>query len=64
MPPRIGSPDFRARTKTARICCFADAGNEPAWCIVNVAQPSAPVAVSGGIENCWNGIASARISAP
>src|SRR5437763_15758515 len=64
MPPSRLSPVLRARTKTASSCWRGDAGNAPAWCIVSVAQPSLPVAVSGGIENCWNGIASARTSAP
>src|SRR4051794_620104 len=64
MPPSTGSPDLRARTNTASTCWRAEIGNDPALCIVIVAQPSAPVAVSGGIENCWNGIASARTMAP
>ena len=63
MPPSRLSPDFRARTNIARICCFGDAGKPDCTCIVIVAQPSAPVGVSAGIENCWNGTAVAYTSA-
>ena len=59
MPPSSASPDLRARTKTASSCCCGEAGKLRSWCIVIVAQPSGPVGVSGGIENCWNGTAVA-----
>src|SRR5207244_3222341 len=42
MPPSEDSPDFRALTKTARICCRGEAGKNRSWCSVNVAQPSEP----------------------
>jgi hypothetical protein len=57
MPPSRFSPDLRARTNTASSCCRGEAGNALSWCMVIVAQPSAPVGVSAGIENCWNGTA-------
>src|SRR6476619_1995566 len=64
MPARMFSPDLRARTKTARSCCRDEAGKKRDWCMTIVAQPSAPVGVSAGMENCSNGIASASTSAP
>src|SRR5437868_3106948 len=64
MPPRRFSPDLRARTKTARSCCRGEAGKARSWCKVIVAQPSAPVGVSAGIENCSNGTAVVYTSAP
>src|SRR3569623_1444017 len=64
MPARIGSPGFRARMNTTRICCFGEAGNS-AWRLrFSVAQPSAPVGCSGGIENWLNGTAVVWTSAP
>ena len=60
----MSSPALRARAKITSSACWRAAGKPAARFIVSVAQPSAPVGCSAGVENWLNGTASPYTSAP
>src|SRR3954447_1997810 len=64
MPARMFSPGLRARANSTSSCWLRAAGKPLSRVIVMLAQPSAPVAVSVGIENCENGTAVTYTRAP
>ena len=59
IPPSTLSPGLRARTKMAISCWWPLTGKPRRRWKTSVAQPSEPVAASGGIENWLYGVAVA-----